>query len=81
VFLTVLSVSRIVSLSSIAAALSLPLLMLGWFSSNGMGLRWPYLILALLTSVLVIVRHKTNIQRLLKGNEPTIGTGTKKQGN
>jgi glycerol-3-phosphate acyltransferase PlsY len=27
------------------------------------------------------VRHKTNIQRLLKGNEPTIGTGTKKQGN
>jgi glycerol-3-phosphate acyltransferase PlsY len=81
VFLTVLSVSRIVSLSSIAAALSLPLLMIGWFNSNGMGLRWPYLILALLTSVLVIVRHKTNFQRLLKGNEPKIGTSTNKQGN
>ncbi|MBU6251025.1 MAG: glycerol-3-phosphate 1-O-acyltransferase PlsY [Cyanobacteria bacterium REEB417] len=81
VFLTVLSVSRIVSLSSIAAALSLPLLMFGWFNSNGMGLRWPYLILALLTSVLVIVRHKTNIQRLLKGNEPKIGTSTNKPGN
>jgi glycerol-3-phosphate acyltransferase PlsY len=73
VFLTVLSVSRIVSLSSIAAALSLPLLMLGWFSSNGMGLRWPYLILALLTSVLVIVRHTANIQRLLNREEPMIG--------
>ena len=75
VFLAVLSLSRIVSLSSIAAAISLPLLMLGWFSSNNMGLRWPYLILALLTSVLVIVRHKANIQRLLKGNEPRLGQG------
>jgi len=74
VFLTVLSVSRIVSLSSIAAAISLPLLMLGWFNSHGMGLRWPYLILALLTSVLVIVRHKANIQRLLNGSEPRIGS-------
>jgi glycerol-3-phosphate acyltransferase PlsY len=44
-----------------------------------MGLRWPYLILALLTSTLVIVRHKANIQRLLKGTEPKVGAskGTK----
>jgi glycerol-3-phosphate acyltransferase PlsY len=47
--------------------------MLGWFSSNGMGLRWPYLILALLTSVLVIVRHTANIQWLLNREEPMIG--------
>ncbi|MEB3235640.1 MAG: glycerol-3-phosphate 1-O-acyltransferase PlsY [Cyanobacteriota bacterium] len=73
VFLAVLSLSRIVSLSSIAAALSLPLLMLGWFSSQAMGLRWPYLILALLTSVLVIARHRANIQRLLAGTEPKLG--------
>lgn len=73
VFLTVLSFSRIVSLSSIAAALSLPLLMLGWFATGDMGLRWPYLILALLTSVLVIARHQANIQRLLAGNEPRLG--------
>ena len=73
VFLAVLSVSRIVSLSSIAAALSLPLLMLGWFNTNAMGLRWPYLILALLTSALVIARHRANITRLLAGNEPRLG--------
>jgi glycerol-3-phosphate acyltransferase PlsY len=73
VFLTVLSLSRIVSLSSIAAALALPLLMLGWFATGGMGLRWPYLALALLTSVLVIVRHKANIRRLLSGSEPRLG--------
>ncbi len=73
VFLAVLSVSRIVSLSSIAAAVALPLLMLGWFATGDMGLRWPYLILALLSSVLVIARHRANIQRLLAGNEPRLG--------
>jgi glycerol-3-phosphate acyltransferase PlsY len=73
VFLTVLSASRIVSLSSVVAAVSLPLLMLGWFHDHGMGLRWPYLVLALLTSTLVIWRHRSNLQRLLAGSEPKLG--------
>jgi glycerol-3-phosphate acyltransferase PlsY len=73
VFLTVLSFSRIVSLSSVVAALALPLLMLGWFQSQAMGLRWPYLALALLTSALVIWRHRSNLSRLLAGTEPKLG--------
>lgn len=73
VFLTVLSCSRIVSLSSVVAALALPLLMLGWFQDQGMGLRWPYLALALLTSALVIWRHRSNLSRLLAGTEPKLG--------
>lgn len=73
IFLTVLSLSRIVSLSSVVAALSLPPLMLGWFHSHGMGLRWPYLLLAVITTVLVLWRHRSNIQRLLAGNEPRLG--------
>ena len=73
VFLAVLSVSRIVSLSSVVAAIALPLLMLGWFQDQGMGLRWPYLALALLTSTLVIWRHRSNIGRLLAGTEPKLG--------
>jgi glycerol-3-phosphate acyltransferase PlsY len=73
VFLTALSASRIVSLSSVLAAISLPLLMLGWFQDQGMGLRWPYLVLALLTSTLVIWRHRSNLQRLLTGTEPKLG--------
>ena len=73
VFLTVLSFSRIVSLSSVVAALALPLLMLGWFQDQAMGLRWPYLALALLTSALVIWRHRSNISRLLAGTEPKLG--------
>ena len=73
IFLAVLSLSRIVSLSSVVAALSLPLLMLGWFADQGLGLRWPYLALALLTTVLVVWRHRSNIQRLLAGTEPRLG--------
>lgn len=73
IFLAVLSASSIVSLSSTVAAISLPLLMLGWFASNGMGLRWPYLALALLTSALVIWRHRSNLERLLAGTEPKLG--------
>jgi len=73
IFLTVLSVSRIVSLASVVAALALPLLMLGWFADQNLTPGWPYLSLALLTTVLVVWRHRTNIARLLAGTEPKLG--------
>lgn len=73
VFLAVLSLSRIVSLSSVVAAAALPVLMLAWFRDQGSGLRWPYLVLALLTSVLVIWRHRSNLGRLMEGSEPRLG--------
>ncbi|MEB3156085.1 MAG: glycerol-3-phosphate 1-O-acyltransferase PlsY [Cyanobacteriota bacterium] len=73
-FLTVLSVSRIVSLSSMVAAVGLPLLMLGWFPGHG-GFRPAYLALAVLTTVLVLWRHRANLQRLLEGTEPRLGRG------
>jgi glycerol-3-phosphate acyltransferase PlsY len=75
VFLTVLLASRIVSISSVAAALALPLLMLAWFQQPAAGLRWPYLALALLTTVLVIWRHRSNMARFLAGSEPKLGQG------
>ncbi|MCP9774005.1 glycerol-3-phosphate 1-O-acyltransferase PlsY [Cyanobium sp. HWJ4-Hawea] len=73
IFLSVLSFSRIVSLSSVVAALSLPLLMLGSFGAGG--IRPAYLCLALLTTVLVVWRHRSNIERLLAGTEPKLGKG------
>ena len=76
-FLTVLSVSRIVSLSSMVAAVGLPLLMLGWFPGNG-GFRPAYLALAVLTTVLVLWRHRANLNRLLEGSEPRLGSGPAK---
>jgi glycerol-3-phosphate acyltransferase PlsY len=71
IFLTVLSLTRIVSLSSVVAALALPLLMQGSFGESG--LRPAYLTLALLTTVLVVWRHRTNLQRLMAGTEPRLG--------
>jgi glycerol-3-phosphate acyltransferase PlsY len=71
IFLAVLALSRIVSLSSVVAALALPALMLGWFGKSGV--RPAYLVLALLTSALVLWRHRSNLQRLLAGTEPRLG--------
>lgn len=73
IFLTMLSLSRIVSLSSMVAAIGLPLLMVGWFPSHG-GFRPAYLALALLTTALVLWRHRSNLQRLLAGTEPRLGS-------
>jgi glycerol-3-phosphate acyltransferase PlsY len=74
IFALVLSLSRIVSLGSVVAALALPPLMLAWFGKGD--LRLPYLALALLSSVLVVWRHRANLQRLLAGTEPRIGQKT-----
>jgi glycerol-3-phosphate acyltransferase PlsY len=73
IFLATLAISRIVSLSSVVAALSLPLLMLGEFAVAGGGLRPAFLALAILTTVLVVWRHRANLQRLLAGTEPKLG--------
>ena len=72
-FLVSLTVTRIVSLSSVVAAMGLPLLMLGSFQSAGTGLRPAYLALALLTTVLVLWRHRSNLARIMDGTEPRIG--------
>jgi acyl phosphate:glycerol-3-phosphate acyltransferase len=72
-FLVSLTVTRIVSLSSVVAAVGLPLLMLGSFQSAGTGLRPAYLALALLTTVLVLWRHRSNLARIMDGTEPRIG--------
>ena len=63
----VLAVSRIVSLSSICGAIAVNILMLVFNQPV------PYLIFASLAGLYVILRHKSNIQRLLAGNEPKIG--------
>lgn len=67
VFLLVLALSRIVSLSSIVAALSLPL----WFWLLTASL--PFVGFGILASAFVIWRHQSNIQRLLAGTEPRLG--------
>ena len=67
VFLAVFSLSRYVSLASVLAAISLPLLMAAGTDSNA------NLVVALVAMLLVLWRHRSNIQRLLNGTEPKLG--------
>ena len=66
-FLVMLGISRIVSLSSITAAIAVSVLMIALKQPL------PYLIFAIIGGIYVIVRHSGNIQRLLAGTEPKIG--------
>ena len=67
VFLLVLAVTRIVSISSISGAIAVSGLM--FF----MGQPLPYLLFAIAGGTYVILRHRANIQRLLAGTEPRLG--------
>ena len=69
-FMAVISVFRIVSLSSVVAAVGLPLLMLLAGQSVA------YISVSLVAMLLVLWRHRSNIQRLIAGTEPKIGQKT-----
>ena len=66
-FGAILAMSRIVSLSSICGAIAVNILMVA------LDRPLAYCIFAALAGVYVILRHKTNIQRMLAGIEPKIG--------
>jgi acyl phosphate:glycerol-3-phosphate acyltransferase len=68
VFLVMLTATRIVSLASISAAIALPP------AVAARGCPRPYLLLAIVMSALVLLRHHENIRRLINGEEPTIGS-------
>jgi glycerol-3-phosphate acyltransferase PlsY len=63
IFLIVVAMRRYVSLGSMAAALSMP----GWLFIGGHS---DFLIISSMAmSILIVIRHRDNIQRLVKGNE------------
>ena len=67
VWLAVFCAGRIVSLASLAAALSLPPLL--WYLAG----RQPvFLVFSSLITVLVFLAHRKNIKRLLSGQEPRV---------
>ena len=66
-FMAVISISRIVSLSSVVAAIGLPVLMVLAGASVAS------VSVSLVASVLVLWRHRSNIERLIAGTEPRIG--------
>jgi glycerol-3-phosphate acyltransferase PlsY len=72
IWLVVVAITRYVSLGSIIAAVVFPFLVLGF------GAPWPTLVFACLASVVLIVRHRPNIRRLLRGEELRLEFGKKR---
>lgn len=74
VFLIVLFISRFVSLSSIIAGISFPIFVIGVFHSHVPSL----VIFSLFISILVIITHQKNIERLLRREESKANISLKK---
>lgn len=76
VFLIIAIPTRYVSLGSIIAAISFPLFLIFVFQENSL----PVLILGIFASVFIVITHRKNIARLLKGEENkfAVKKGTKK---
>jgi glycerol-3-phosphate acyltransferase PlsY len=70
-FMAVISISRIVSLSSVVAAIGLPVLMV-LAGASGASIS-----VSVVASVMVLWRHRSNIERLIAGTEPRIGAKAK----
>ena len=66
-FMAVISIFRIVSLSSVVAATALPALMV-LAGASGASIS-----VSIVASILVLWRHRSNIERLIAGTEPRIG--------
>ncbi|MEM1330410.1 MAG: glycerol-3-phosphate 1-O-acyltransferase PlsY [Planctomycetota bacterium] len=74
VWLVTLRLTRFVGVSSSLAAASLPFWVMGAWSWLGLaGDRTPFLVITGLLAVLVVVRHRGNLSRTLKGTEPRWG--------
>lgn len=69
-FATVLAVGRMVSLASITLAVEFPLLVMLLY-----GDRTALVVFGLVAGSLVFWRHRSNIRRILRGEEPRIGPG------
>jgi len=67
-FLIVISLTKIVSLSSISAALLLPIYMLIYIGT----FNHPFTLFSFIITIIVIWKHRSNINRILKGEEPKI---------
>ncbi|MGV3507737.1 MAG: glycerol-3-phosphate 1-O-acyltransferase PlsY [Sphingobacteriaceae bacterium] len=75
VFITVLLISKYVSLSSISAGFSFPLSVIFYFHSPLRSI----VVYGMCICILILVTHQKNIERLLKGKESKVNLFRKKQ--
>jgi acyl phosphate:glycerol-3-phosphate acyltransferase len=74
VFAIVLAVTRMVSISSILAAMSIPAFYYAWLGA--LTFQPPYdarFVFLVVISIAVVIKHRSNIRRIMSGTEPRIG--------
>lgn len=64
-------ISKIVSLSSLLATVTVVVLSIVFY--NDSALLWPQALMAFIMGAMVFIKHKDNIKRLINGNENKIG--------
>jgi len=69
VLLAAVGLSRYVSLGSVCAAGLLPVFMWAWPQTRSV----PYLGFSLIVAFIIVVRHRSNLQRLIHGTERRLG--------
>ncbi len=78
-WLVVVRLTRYVALASMVAAVSVPIFLALWIVADGtqpasrLLYAWPPLVFTLLLALLVIFKHRANISRLRRGEEPKVG--------
>ena len=74
-WLGIVGATRISSLGSLVGAIQFPIsyYLLTGRAPGAMSERWPILAFASLIAVLVVIRHRSNIKRLLSGTESRFG--------
>lgn len=66
----IVGVTRYISLASIIATLSVPVMMVFWKSLQ---IPVAYQVLAIIAAFAIVIKHRSNMQRLFKGTEAKIG--------
>ncbi len=72
-FIVVIAITRYVSLGSIAAAIAFPIFLVFVFQHQST----PLIILGIFASVFLIITHRKNIRKLIKGTENKFGAKAK----
>ena len=67
--LVIMAITRMVSLGSVLAAVLYPILVLCGLGSEYFIIEGNYLLFSILLALIVIFNHRTNIKRIMAGNE------------
>ena len=83
VWAVVIKATRYMGLASVCAAVTLPIVVvvLALVRDGHLDAKLPFVVVAALLAVLVVIRHRGNLARLLAGTEPKVGTRSQTPGN